>query len=116
MKKILLIVLFISFNAQSQILFSEDFEGLPEGNMGVYPQNQRDGWYSMLYGGTPQFSDVKVVNIGGIHNKAIQITGNRNGDVKLGKIFSDSPYSWSNYQVEFDFYTGPLNATTQSVI
>lgn len=81
--------------------------------MGVYPVNQQQGWYSMLYGGEIKFSDVQVINIGGNHNKVIQMTGNKKGDVHLSKTLTvTNRGGWNYYQVEFDFYTGGAITTS----
>ena len=120
MKKTLLsLSLFITIlSANAQVLYTDDFSALSEGNIGDDITGAVAGqgdWYTAVTGGANE--NFQIVDNGDAHGNVFQLTGSANATGTRFMWKDGFPDAWNfreagnnTLEVEYDYFTGP--ATT----
>jgi len=122
-KSLLLSFAFFSFGlASGQSLLTENAASLTVGNIGTDMTGAtpgQGGWRTTVTDGNN--SDFQVVDAGGNYGNVIQITGS-NTAVNTRRMFQDVSAIWGSRtagndvaQIQFDFFTGPVTTSTNSM-
>lgn len=120
MKKITLLLLFITSIISAQIFQNENFDALSIGDVGTDPTGATAGQGGMFTfnGGN---SDYQIVDEGGTQANVLQITGPATDSgsrflwVNGLNTFWGARTSGNDYiEIEFDFFTGPTTTSTNA--